>query len=128
MESGADRLTLRQTFDETAARYDRVRPGYPAALFDDLASLCGLRAGSRVLEVGCGTGQATVPLARRGYVVCAVELGARMAEVARARLAAFPAAEVERAAFEDWPLPPASFDAVMAATAFHWLDPEVRLA
>jgi SAM-dependent methyltransferase len=106
----------------------RPRPAaYPEALFDDLASLCALGRGSRVLEIGCGTGQATVPLARRGYAVCAVELGARLAEVARARLAAFPAVEVVTAAFEEWPLPAGTFDVVLAATSFHWLDPEVRL-
>jgi SAM-dependent methyltransferase len=122
------RLTLRQTFDDAAVRYDRARPGYPEALFDDLAALAGLAPGSRVLEVGCGTGQATLPLARRGYAVCGVELGARLAEVARANLAAFPAVSVVTADFEQWPLPADAFDAVVAATSFHWLDPHVRLA
>ena len=58
---------LRAVFDQDAERYDRARPGYPAELFDDLAALTGLRAGDRVLEIGPGTGQATVPLAQRGY-------------------------------------------------------------
>ena len=121
------RLTLRRTFDEDAVRYDRARPAYPEALFDDLALGARLAPGSRVLEIGSGTGQATMPLARRGYAVCAVELGARMAEVARAKLAPFPSVEVVAAAFEDWPLPAAPFDVVLAATSFHWIDPEVRL-
>lgn len=121
------RHRLRQTFDEAPELYDRARPGYPEALFDDLARLAGLRPGSRVLEVGCGTGQATVPLAERGYEVVAVELGAGMAATARRRLAAFPAARVEHAAFEAWPLPAEPFDLVLAATSFHWLDPDVRL-
>jgi len=128
VHSESSRLTLRETFDEAAARYDHVRPRYPEALFDDLAASAGLRPGSRVLEIGCGTGQATVPLARRGYAVCAVELGARLAEVARANVAPFGTVEVVTAAFEGWPLPAAPFDAVLAATSFHWLDPDVRLA
>src|SRR4029079_16021192 len=65
---GMDR-PLRAIFDEDAERYDRARPGYPAELFADLAALTGLRPGDRVLEVGPGTGQATVPLAKRGYRV-----------------------------------------------------------
>ncbi|MEV0082319.1 class I SAM-dependent methyltransferase [Saccharopolyspora sp. NPDC050642] len=58
----------------------------------------------------------------------AVELGAAMTEVARRNLAAFLQVEVVNAAFEDWPLPAGPFDVVVAATAFHWIDPEVRLA
>src|SRR6187549_3838365 len=83
---------LRVTFDEDAERYDRARPGYPTAVFDDLLALAGLGPGARVLEIGCGTGQATVPLAERGCEVVAVELGAQMAAVARSNLARFPAA------------------------------------
>jgi SAM-dependent methyltransferase len=121
-------VTLRETFDEAPELYDRVRPGYPEALFDDLSEIGGLGPGSRVLELGCGTGQATVPLARRGYEVVAIELGARLADVARRKLSGFPAARVVNAAFESWPLPAEPFDAVVAATAFHWIDPAVRVS
>src|SRR6267143_6546045 len=52
---------LRATFDEAAELYDRARPGYPPELFDDLANLGGLHPGARVLEIGSGTGKATLP-------------------------------------------------------------------
>lgn len=104
-----------------------MRPGYPDKLFDDLARLAGLGRGSRVLEVGCGTGQATVPLARRGYEVVAVELGAGLADVARRKLASFPRVAVVNAGFEAWELPAERFDVVLAATSFHWIDPAVRV-
>lgn len=121
-------MTLRESFEEAPELYDRVRPGYPRELFDDLARLAGLRAGSRVLELGCGTGQATVSLARRGYEVVAVELGAGLAAVARRKLAPFSGAHVVNAAFEGWPLPAEPFDAVFAATSFHWIDRAVRVS
>jgi protein-L-isoaspartate O-methyltransferase len=79
----ADRARLRATFDEAAERYDRTRPGYPPAVFDDLAELAGVGPGRRVLEIGPGTGQATVPLAERGCRIVAVELGAGLAAVAQ---------------------------------------------
>jgi SAM-dependent methyltransferase len=123
-----DRGRLRATFDEAAELYDRARPRCPQALFDDLARLAGIGPGSRVLEIGPGTGQATAPLAERGCRVVAVELGAGLAAVARRNLARFPDVEVVTAAFEDWPLPGEPFDLVLAATAFHWVDPAVRVA
>ena len=122
-----DREQLRETFNEDAELYDRARPGYPAALFDDLADLSGIGPRCRVLEIGCGTGQATLPLAERGYKIICVELGANMATVAKRKLAGFPAVQVVNSAFEDWPLPTEPFDVVLAATAFHWLDPAVRV-
>lgn len=125
-EPSAERL--RRTFDEDAERYDRARPGYPPSVFDDLAELASVGPGCRVLEIGCGTGQATVPLSERGCEIVAVELGPRMAAVARRNLARFPRVQIVTAAFEEWPLPPEPFDAVVSATAFHWLDPAVRVA
>jgi SAM-dependent methyltransferase len=124
--TGRDRL--RATFDEAAELYDRARPGYPAGLFTELGALAGVGPGCRLLEIGCGTGQATVPLAERGCEIVAVELGAQLAAVARRNLARFPAVEVVVAAFEDWPLPDERFDVVLAATAWHWIDPAVRVA
>ena len=126
--SQGDLERLRSTFDQAAELYDRVRPRYPPALFDDLAALTGIGPGSRVLEIGPGTGQATIPLAERGCQVVAVELGAHLAAAARRNLARFPAVEVVTAPFEDWPLPAEPFDLVLAATAFHWIDPAVRVA
>jgi SAM-dependent methyltransferase len=118
-----DRVRRRAGFDRVAALYDRVRPGYPAAMFDDLAELAGP---GRVLEIGCGTGQATIGLARKGYSVLAVELGPRLAAVAAERLAPFDAVRVEVGDFDRWRTDEPGFDIVFAATAFHWLDPATR--
>ncbi|WUH99669.1 class I SAM-dependent methyltransferase [Spirillospora sp. NBC_00431] len=122
-----DRKRLRETFTEAAELYDRARPGYPPKMFDDLDDLAGVGPACRVLELGCGTGQATVPLAERGCRIVAVDLGADMARVARRNLARFPQVEVVTSAFEDWPLPEDPFDAVVSATAFGWIDPAVRV-
>lgn len=115
-------------FDAEAERYAARRPSYPDELFDAVADYGHLAAGARVLEIAPGPGQATVALAARGYRITGVELGERLAAVARQRLAAAPDVRIEVAAFEDWPLPAEPFDLVLCATAFHWLDPAVRLA
>ena len=119
---------LRAGFDQAAEDYQRTRPVCPPQLFDDLIRLAGLRAGDRVVEIGCGTGQATVPLAERGLAITAVELGPELAAIARRRLTGFPAANVVTGSFEDWKAPGAGFDAVVAVNCLHWIDPQLRYA
>ncbi len=116
---------LRETFDRDAWLYDQARPGYPAALIEDVITLANLAPSGSILEIGCGTGQATLPFAERGYSLLAIELGANLAAVARHKLASFPNAQVWVGAFEDWPVSEAAFDLCISATAFHWLDPAI---
>jgi SAM-dependent methyltransferase len=118
-----DRERLRETFGTVAELYDRARPEYPAAVFDDLAELALLEPGSRVLEIGPGTGKATVELVRRGYAVTGIELSPELAEIARRNA---PDAEVEVGDFESWEPREADYDAVVAFAAFHWVAPELR--
>jgi SAM-dependent methyltransferase len=120
-----DRERLRETFGSVAEQYDRARPSYPAAIFDDLAEIGGLEPGARVVEVGPGTGKATVELVGRGYDVTGVELSPDLAEVARRNA---PGAEIVVAEFEHWQPEPAGFDAIVATAAYHWVDPEHRYA
>jgi len=124
--SDGEREQLRQTFDQAAGSYQRARPDYPAELFGDLIAAAGLAPGDRLLEVGCATGKATLPLARRGFQITCVELGADLAEAARRNLAGL-GVEVTEGRFEDWrPRSGEQFDLVFAATAWHWIDPAVR--
>ena len=126
MISDDERERLRLTFDQAAESYQRVRPDYPAELFDDLIAATGLAPGDRLLEVGCATGKATLPLASRGFRIVCIELGARLAAAARRNLAGLDA-EVTEGRFEDWqPAAGEQFDVVFAATAWHWIDPAVR--
>jgi SAM-dependent methyltransferase len=120
-----ERERLRVTFGTVAEQYDRARPSYPAAVFDDLAEIAGLEQGSRVVEVGPGTGKATVDLVRRGYTVTGVELSPDLAEVARRNA---PDAEIVVANFEQWEPEAAGFDAIVATAAYHWIAPELRYA
>ena len=96
------RDVLRATFDQDAEAYDRSRPVAPDDVFDEVMQRASLSAGSTVVEIGPGTGQATRHLAARGLHVVAVELGPHLAERARANLAAFPNVSVVTASFESW--------------------------
>jgi SAM-dependent methyltransferase len=117
---------LRLTFDEDALLYDRMRPAYPWDLIEDLVTMGGLRRGASVLEVGCGTGQATRALARRGYQIDCVEFGGNLAAVARERLSNWSKVRVITADFETWDRGDAVYDMLLAATSWHWLDLETR--
>jgi len=119
---------LRQTFDEVAVLYHEVRPRYHEALFSALVAAAGLEPGARLLEIGPGTGQATLPMATRGFDITAVELGAALADVARHELRDHQNVRVVTGAFEEIRLPSGSFDLVYAATALHWIHPAVRYA
>lgn len=113
-------------FDTAAQDYLDGRPGYPQQVFELLRRRCGLHAGASVLEIGPGAGQATVPMLEAGARVTAVEPGAALAEalVLRAGSAHLDVI-VDR--FESVQLPPASFDLLVSATAFHWVDPTVGI-
>ncbi len=118
-------FALRAIFNEDAAAYDAIRPGYPAQLIEDVLSFSQLPAGGRILEVGCGTGQASLPFAQRGYALLCIDIGEDMLKVARQKLKNFPLIAFWRGAFEDWPLEANTFDLFISATAFHWVPREV---
>jgi SAM-dependent methyltransferase len=122
------RETLRATFDSVAQDYQQARPGYPEALYEALIRQAGLRPGNRLLEIGCATGKATLPLARRGFLITCVELGPALAATASQNLAAFEGVNVVEANFETWQPAQAAarFDLVFAATAWHWPDPALK--
>ncbi len=116
----------RTSFDARALQYDAVRPSYPDSLVDALVALSGIGEGGRVLEVGAGTGKATLLLARRGYEVIAIEPGANMAAVLRRNADGYRVV-IEQTTFEAY-AGAGPVDVVMSAQAFHWVAPRVRYA
>ena len=117
--------TLRTIFDQTPQDYDAVRPGYPEELIEDLLALSAIPEGGRVLEIGCGTGQATLPFARRGYAIHCLDIGKELAAIAARKCQQYPRVTFEITPFEEWTAEENAFDLVMSATAFHWIPPEI---
>ncbi len=115
-------------FDEVAATYQRIRPQYPPPLFDALFAMLPSDRPPRVVEVGPGTGQATAALLARGAQVTAVELGPRMAAYLSNIYARQSNLRVVNAAFEDAVLPEQAWDLVFAATSYHWVRDDARIA
>lgn len=119
-------MEQRFTFNQVASLYDASRPDYPDALFGDIISAAALGKGDAILEVGCGTGKATIGLARHGFPLLATDPGPDMIRVARGNLEEFPNVSFMQTTFEAWPLQPAAFGLIVAAQSWHWVDPAVR--
>jgi len=113
------------TFNAAAAAYDRFRPRYPRALFDDLADVYGVTGSSRILEVGPGPGVATEGLMALGWSVLGVEPGEHLAQMALDKFDGDRFA-VEVSTFDDWDPRGRLFDVVFSAAAYHWVAPHVR--
>ncbi len=114
---------LRETagsFGARAEQYDRARPGYPEAM---VAAIIAASPGPNVLDVGIGTGIAAREFAARGCTVLGVDVDDRMAEVARRH-----GLEVEISRFEDWDPKGRTFDAIVSAQTWHWIDPHAGAA
>jgi SAM-dependent methyltransferase len=120
-----DAPSRRTIFEQVAADYDAVRPGYPEELIADVIDLSAIPEGGRILEIGCGTGQATIPFAERGYRMLCLDIGRELAALAAGKCRRFPQVDIQTISFEDWPAERAAFDLVISATAFHWVRPEV---
>jgi len=121
-------LEQRFTFDGVAALYGGARPVYPEPLFDEIIAFAGLTTTDRILEIGCGTGQATQGFARRGFSILALDPGSDLIGVARKNLEEFADIRFTTSTLEAWPGETAAFKLAVAAQSFHWVAPEIRFA
>lgn len=116
------------SFDVAAESYDRFMGRYSQRLSPQLADLAGIRAGQRVLDVGCGPGALTAELvARLGPVaVVAVDPSEPFVAAARER---HPGVEVLEASAERLPFADGAFDAALAQLVVHFMsDPVAGLS
>jgi ubiquinone/menaquinone biosynthesis C-methylase UbiE len=113
-------------YDSVASAYDRTRPRYPAEILSRMQKTANLQPGKSVLEIGAGVGVATVELAKLGARIVCLEPSKSACAITRDKCAAYGNVEVINTTFEEWELRKQKFDAVVAATSFHWVTPEVR--
>lgn len=109
-----------ESFGADPDRYDRARPRYPQALVDRIVAAL---PGPDVLDVGIGSGIAARQFRAAGCRVTGVEPDARMAGLARHH-----GFEVDEATFEEWDPAGRTFDGVIAAQSWHWVDPAAGAA
>lgn len=117
-------MDLRLKFNEDEKNYDKYRPTYPKELFLDISNYAKMLTGCRVLEIGIGTGQATLPFLESGCKVTALELGNNLAQYVKDKFSDYKNFDVITSDFIEYPIEPNNFDLVYCATAFHWLPLE----
>lgn len=111
------------SFDVFAENYHSVRPGYPAQLYADIKELCEIGKESRLLEIGAGSGIATLEIAKFGSKIVALEPGSHLAAIAREQTKEYTNVEVCEETFEGFQSSE-RFDAILAFTSFHWIKGE----
>ena len=113
-------------YSEVAAIYDKVRPRYATTLIEGAIAAAHLPPQATLLEIGCGPGIVTLPLAQRGFTIVGLEPSLAACQLAEHHCAAYPQVRLINSTFEDWPLPSEPFSAALAANAWHWLPPAIR--
>ncbi len=110
-----------------AVTYEEIRPSYPEQLIEDIILRTGLNNSDRLLELGAGTGKATVQFAEKGFQVQAIEIGEDMAEILRKKCSDYEKVQIDVIAFEEWQNnSKVIYDMIYCAQAFHWLEPSIK--
>ena len=116
---------LETTFNQVSTEYDKWRPTYVADLYKDIFSTKEITPSSTVLEIGIGTGQATLPFLEKGCSLTAIELGDKLAEFTKEKFKDYPNFKITNIPFQEFEAPPNSFDLIYSASAFHWIPEEL---
>jgi len=122
-----ERIRYGRAFDACAEAYDRARSGYPPSLIRDVWRFASQPRVQLVLEVGAGSGQATIAFAELGASIDCIEPSRRMSKILRARCSALPDVRVLTTSFERWK-PHRHYCLLIAAQSWHLIDPDIRLA
>ncbi|MEN6313183.1 MAG: class I SAM-dependent methyltransferase [Clostridiaceae bacterium] len=118
-------MDLRFTFNEDVLNYDKMRPTYVKELYEDIIQFSNLDSNKNALEIGIGTGQATLPFLSTRCKLTAVELGEDMAKFSKEKFEKFHNFDVRNSDFENVNLENDNYDLIYSATAFHWIPQEV---
>lgn len=113
------------TFNEIPELYEAYRPTYPPAMIEDILRISGIPSEGEILEIGCGTGQATVSFAKRGYSMTCLDIGDKTIDFIREKMKDFPKLQFINGDFETWDFNNATYDLIISGSAFHWIDPVV---
>ena len=112
-------------YSPAAEAYNKVRPRYPQDLISQVVAIAKLSSASQILEVGCGPATATLAFAELGSSILCLEPNPDFYQLAQENCQQYPQIKIQNLSFEEWTLEVGKFDAVLAATSFHWIASDV---
>ncbi|MDF2586948.1 MAG: dimethyladenosine transferase [Anaerocolumna sp.] len=118
-------MGLETKFNEVPYEYDKWRPTYVPELYTDIFNYKEINQLSKVLEIGIGTGQATLPILNTNCHLTAIELGNNLAEFSKQKFIDYEKFEVKNMSFQDFDCPDNTYDMIYSASAFHWIPEEI---
>jgi SAM-dependent methyltransferase len=112
-------------YSSAAEAYNKVRPHYPQELIRQVIEITQLSSSSKILEVGCGPATATLAFSQLGSSMVCLEPNPAFYKLAQQNCNQYSNVEIQNISFEEWMLEADRFDAVLAASSFHWIPLEV---
>ena len=113
---------MRQIYSSAAELYHEFRPRYPESMIDEAiqsAPLLKRNPNAKILELGCGPGTLTLPLAKRGFNLVSIDPGVGMIEKAREVCKDFSNVAFRTESFKEF-ITDEKYDAIVAASSMHW--------
>jgi ubiquinone/menaquinone biosynthesis C-methylase UbiE len=116
---------LKEAFGNISNLYDTTRPSYPKQLVNDILNISRIPPKGKILEIGCGSGKATVLFAQKRYNITALDISGELVSIAKKNLSQLPNIQFIISQFEDADLPSNYYDLVISAQSFHWIEPDI---
>ncbi len=116
---------FRKVFDIIPDQFDKYRPKYSDELFSSLIDYAKVGPGTRVLEIGPGTGQATDPILRTGCEYHAIELGEHLYRKMKEKYGDLPNFHIVNDDFITHDFGEEKYDLIYSAATIQWIPEEI---
>jgi len=120
MKTEREREKALTDFNDVADFYDDYRPDYPREAVETIIAKANLTSGSKILEIGAGSGKATVQFSDFGFEMLCIEPGSNLVDRGN-RTLGDKNIKFIASRFEDYDEPSKYYDAIISAQAFHWI-------
>jgi SAM-dependent methyltransferase len=116
-----------ERFSNRAELYLKYRPTYPDSLLQLLEKEAGFSQGTRIADIGSGTGFSSELLLKHGCKVFGVEPNDAMRQIAEQYLQHYSEFVSQKGTASNTHLPDQSVDGILCAQSFHWFHDSATL-